>query len=441
MKTGFSKRCITPPYGIAIGGYFRPRRVKGVLDDLYARVVVFDDGESYATIITLDLIDLPENMFERIKDAICDATDIKREAIFINCSHTHTGPRFGYDGATDEESPEYYNEFFVNNVKTGVLYALDDLKESTIETAKTEAKRIAFVRRFRMKNGKVLTNPGVGNPEIDHPLSEVYEGVHLVKIVRDGGNDIYMVNFGCHADTTGGELISADYPGQLCKILENALPGIHCMFLQGCEGDVNHHDVHPSKARAEVNKRRADYRCSISEYMGRVLAGAVLSVASLTEEVKADKLSFKVRIVDLPSYQQNEKLEEAKALYDLYRREGRDALPYEGMEVETVLGEASRIIKLENGPLSFPYTLSAIKIGDMVFAGIGGEAFTDIGNRIREDSPYENTVVCCLTNCTGGYIPTSVAYEEGGYEARSSKLAPGGDNIIVDGILDLIKEL
>ena len=267
MKTGFSKRCITPPYGIAIGGYFRPRRVKGVLDDLYARVVVFDDGESYATIITLDLIDLPENMFERIKDAI---------------------------------------------------------------------------------------------------------------------------------------------------------PDTHCMFLQGCEGDVNHHDVHLSKARAEVNKKRANYPYSISEYMGRVLAGAVISVSSLTEEVKADKLSFKVRIVDLPSYQQNEKLEEAKALYDLYRREGRDALPYEGMEIETVLGEASRIIKLENGPLSFAYTLSAIKIGDMVFAGIGGEAFTDIGNRIRDNSPYENTVVCCLTNCTGGYIPTSVAYEEGGYEARSS---------------------
>ncbi len=441
MKTGFSKICITPPYGIAIGGYFRPRIVKGVLDDLYARVVVFDDGENRAAIIALDLIDLPEFMFERIKDAICDATEIKREAIFINCSHTHTGPRFGYDGATNEESPEYYNEFFVHSVKTGVLYAIDDLLVSTIETAKTEAKRIAFIRRFRMKNGKTLTNPGIDNPEIDHPLGKVYEGVHLVKIVRDGGKDIYMVNFGCHADTTGGEFISADYPGQLCKILENAIPDTHCMFLQGCEGDVNHHDVHPSKTRAKVNKKRAEYRCSISEYMGRVLAGAVLSVASLTEEVKADKLSFKVRIVDLPSYQQNEKLEEAKALYDLYRREGRDALPYEGMEVETVLGEASRIIKLENGPLSFPYTLSAIKIGDMVFAGIGGEAFTDIGNRIRENSPYENTVVCCLTNCTGGYIPTSVAYEEGGYEARSSKLAPGGDNIIVDGILDLIKEL
>lgn len=44
MKTGFAKRCITPPTGTPISGYYAPRYVKGVLDDLYARSVVFDDG-------------------------------------------------------------------------------------------------------------------------------------------------------------------------------------------------------------------------------------------------------------------------------------------------------------------------------------------------------------------------------------------------------------
>lgn len=438
MKVGFSRVHITPPYGTPIGGYFRPRRVKGVLDDLYARAVAFDDGEKRAVVIALDLIDLEQRFYDEIKDAICGATDIKREAIFINCSHTHTGPRLGYDSATNEESSEFYNQTVINNVKDAVIYALDDLKEARIETGKAEAKGISFIRRFRMKNGKTLTNPGINNPEIDHPLGKPYEGVHLVKIIRQGGDDIFIVNFGTHADTTGGEYISADYPGHMCRILERAVPNTKCMFLQGCEGDVNHTNVHPTKARTQLKKYKSTGH---AEFMGRVLAGAVLSICSITEEVKTDKLSFDVKVVDLPSYQQNERLEEAKKLYELYMKEGRDAIPYEGMEVETVLGEASRIIELENGPMSFPYTLSAIKVGDLVFAGIGGEAFTEIGNRIREDSPYENTVVCCLTNCKGGYIPTSIAYEEGGYEARSSKLKPGGDNIIVDGMLDLLKEL
>ena len=76
-----------------------------------------------------------------------------------------------------------------------------------------------------------------------------------------------------------------------------------------------------------------------------------------------------------------------------------------------------------------------------MFAGIGGEAFTDIGVRICEASPFGETVLCCLTNSAGGYIPTRKAYEEGGYEARSSALKPGGDDIIVEGMIGLLNTL
>ena len=85
--------------------------------------------------------------------------------------------------------------------------------------------------------------------------------------------------------------------------------------------------------------------------------------------------------------------------------------------------------------------LENAKVGDLVFAGIGGEPFTEIGNRICAESPFSTTILCCLTNSAGGYIPTTQAYEEGGYEARGSSLAPGGDNIMVDGMVKLLNEL
>jgi hypothetical protein len=116
-------------------------------------------------------------------------------------------------------------------------------------------------------------------------------------------------------------------------------------------------------------------------------------------------------------------------------------LPYKEMALTTVVAEARRIVSLEKGPDSFPFLLSAIKIGDLVFAGIGGEPFTELGNRICEVSPFKETILCCLTNSPGGYIPTRKAYEEGGYEARSSHLRPGGDDIIVEGMRQLLKEL
>ena len=44
------------------------------------------------------------------------------------------------------------------------------------------------------------------------------------------------------------------------------------------------------------------------------------------------------------------------------------------------------------------------------------------------------TLYCCCANGCEAYFPTQDAYEEGGYEARSSKFAPGvGEALIESG--------
>ena len=175
--------------------------------------------------------------------------------------------------------------------------------------------------------------------------------------------------------------------------------------------------------------------------MGRIIAGAALSVYSVTEEVKTDKISYAFGKVVLPSHQENDRIEEVRHIYELYEAGRANELPYKEMELTTAVAEAKRILNLQNGPMSYDFFLSAIKIGDLVFAGIGGEPFTEIGNRICSASPFKETVLCCLTNSAGGYIPTRTAYSEGGYEARSSHLKPGGDDIIVDGMVELLSKI
>lgn len=444
MYIGYAKKCINPPYGAPISGYYEERLTKGILDDLYARAIAFDDGKNKALVIALDLIDLAQKYFDAIKAAICDAVEIDKDAIFINCSHTHTGPIVGKDFASDRHSTEAYDEFLVNSVRDAAVYAFDDLAESVLSTAKSEAKNISFVRRYRMKDGSVATNPGVNNPEIDHALGTPNETVKLVKIERKDADDIFIVNFGTHSDSVGGEYISADYIGYVCNILEAAVPNTKCVFLQGAQGDVNHVNVSPTKGESAISKIDFDgvpRSIKHAEHMGRIIAGAVLSICSITEEVKADSISFASKGVDLPSHQENDRLDEAKKIHDLYEAGRTDELPFKEMALTTVVAEARRIIKLQNGPESFPFYLSAVKVGDLVFAGIGGEPFTEIGNRICEASPFKETVLCCLTNTTGGYIPTKQAYSEGGYEAKSSSLKPGGDDIMVEAMTALLNSL
>ncbi len=444
MKTGFSKVCINPPYGTPICGYYEERLVKGIADDLFVRAVAFDDGERKAVVIAVDVCYFPQKYFDAIKDAICAATDVERNAIFINCSHTHTGPVIGKDFASELRSSDAYDEFLITSVRDAAVYAIADLKETEIETACSEAKGISFIRRYRMRDGSVATNPGVGNPDIDHALGTPNETVKLVKLVRSGADDILIVNFGTHPDSVGGEYISADFPGYVCSTLEAALPGTKCMFLQGFQGDVNHVNPAPTSGESAISVIDFDSvprSLELARHMGRIIAGAVLSVYSITEKINADKISYAFSRVDLPSHQQNDRLEEAKKIWTLHES-GRDSeLPYKEMELTTVVAEAKRIVNLQNGPESFPFWLSAVKIGELVFAGIGGEPFTEIGNRIIDASPFKETVLCALTNTAGGYIPTTQAYSEGGYEARSSSLAPGGDDIIVEGMTKLLRGL
>ncbi len=444
MKTGFSKICINPPYGAPIVGYYEARFVKGILDDLYVRAAAFDDGENRALVIALDLCLLAQKYYDAMKDAINEATGVDRDAVFINCSHTHTGPLVGKDFASGTGSSKAYDDFLVACVRDAAVYALDDLAESTIEIAQAQAKNVSFIRRYRMKDGSVATNPGVGNPNIDHALGTPNETVKLVKIIREGADDIFMVNFGTHPDSVGDEYISADYMGFICSTIENAVPNTKCMFLLAPQGDVNHVNVNPTKGESAISKIDFDSvprSIKHAEHMGRVIAGAVLSVCSITEPVNCDKISFATSEVMLPSHKENDRIEEMRKIYDLYEAGRADELPYKEMALTTAVAEASRILKLENGPDAFKFTLSAVKIGDLVFAGIGGEPFTEIGNRICEGSPFDETILCCLTNSAGGYIPTKTAYDEGGYEAKSSSLKPGSDDILVDGMVELLMKL
>ena len=444
MKTGYSKICINPPYGAPIVGYYEHRYVKGILDNLYARAVAFDDGHKKSVVIALDLCLLAQKYYDEMKEEINKATGIEKNAIFINCSHTHTGPVVGKDFASDDRSSEAYDTFLITSVRDAAVYALNDLEESKFGVAKGEAKNISFVRRYRMKDGSVATNPGVNNPNIDYPLAEPNETVKLIKITREGSYDIFMVNFGTHPDSVGGEYISADYMGFVCDIIEKAVPNTKCIFLLGAQGDVNHVNVKPTKGESAISTIDFDgvpRSIKHAEHMGRIIAGAVLSICSITEGINCDKISYAFSRVDLPTHQENDRIPEMRKIYDLYTSGRAHELPYKEMELTTVVAEASRIIKLENGPTSVPFYLSAVKIGELVFAGIGGEPFTEIGTRICEGSPFKETVLCCLTNTQGGYIPTTKSYSEGGYEARSSQLAPGGDDIIVNGMLDLLKTL
>jgi hypothetical protein len=121
---------------------------------------------------------------------------------------------------------------------------------------------------------------------------------------------------------------------------------------------------------------------------------------------------------------------------------GRDSeLPYEGMMLTTKVAEAGRMIRLQNGPEFFPMSFIGLSIGNVAFFGIPGEPFNKIGKDLKTSSAFDYVIPCCLTNGSEGYFPIKNAYDEGGYEAKSSSFKAGVAELIVDEGLKLLDEL
>ena len=255
FASGYAKMDITPNLGTPLSGYYVRRISNGILDPLHARCVAVSDGVSKALIITVDNVHIANDMFMALRKAVSAATGVPLDAVFIACTHTHASPVTRLPPADGKarhwemKHPEDIpfikesNAIIEKGCVEASVKALADLAPTEILTGRGEVKGISFVRRYRMKDGTVRTNPEMNNPNIECVLGEPDEQLQLVRFVRKGKKEIAIVNFQCHPDTIGGYKFSADWPGLFRSTFEKAVDGTRCMFFNGAEGDVNHVNV------------------------------------------------------------------------------------------------------------------------------------------------------------------------------------------------------
>ena len=432
LKAGFAQVDITPPMGIDIAGYYKERKAEGVLDNLSAVALALAVNDKKALIITVDNCGIKQSILNEYRQNVAKATGVPFEAIYVSITHTHTGPRV-IEGMGELE--DLYKETLKHKLADVAILALQDLKDATMGIAVGNAPNISFVRRFRMKDGSVKTNPGVNNPDIVAPIGDVDERVNVIRFAREG-QDIVLVNFADHPDTVGGNLISGDWPSLTRTVLEQAT-GVKCIMLNGAQGDVNHVNVHPKPG--DFNGMFNDFDdvsrgYAHAKHMANVVAGATMQVMDKVAYRDVDVLNYVNKTVKIPTNKARtkEELAEAHRINDLHLAGKDSELPYEGMMLTTVVAEAMRMVELENAPDAFEKDFAGLRIGDVGFFGIPGEPFTGIGRGVKETEGYEMVCVTCLTNGSEGYYPMKDAYEEGGYEARSSRFKEGVAELLIE---------
>ena len=448
LKVGYSQLVANPPLGIGVAGYYIPRYASGFIDDIEVSAMVLSLGDKEMALVAIDTLSIANNVIDEYKALVQEKTRLDKDSVMLCASHTHTGPlltptdRF----EVDEEMIFNYKNYLGERIAEAVALAKADQKETKVgySVCPVPAK-VAYIRRYKMKDGTTFTCPPINDQNIDHAIGELDERVNIVRFTRDGADDIVLLNYGVHADTTNGDKISADWPGWMRKTVEMALDGTRCMFFPGAEGDVGSTNVFPSGGDMNDTEISFDNEMKspgMARFVGRAMAGCVLQVYDKVNYVDVEDVNFINKVLKVKANTPKKEEIPLAEKYVEYHLAGKDELiPFKAMQLTTVLAESYRILDLKDGPEYFDLRLTGVKIGPIALIGIAGEPFTEIGVKIQDIEGWDLIMPCALTNGSVGYFPNKSAYDEGGYEAKTSRFAPGVAETIIDGAKELLEEL
>ena len=466
LKAGFARKDITPPLGVFMPGYYQDRYAKEILDPLQINMVAFSDGKTTALVAQYDTEALSDSVADKMRDAIVKATGVARDAIMLHASHTHDGgflvQREATLGPKYHDVDRLYIEMAISRSADAAVEAIRDLKPAKLSVARSVAKRISFGRRYLMKDGKVRTNPGTNNPDIVRPVGTADDTVQVLRIDREGGMPICVINFQTHPDVVGGETITADWPGLTRTVFEAATFGqSRCVVINGTQGDVNHCNVMPLPGELNGLKRdfdAVDRGYDHAKHMANVLAGAALSVWMKCAPLEAGEIRYKTANVRVPAHKAKDSDEKnlawANDVWTLHEKATKDGVVatdkdyvtikygWKDMELTTEVARAGRIRNMAKFADFHDLPIYGVSIGKSVaFGGFPGEPFNDIGVAIRKISPFKLTILSCLTNGSRGYFPFSSSFKEDGYEAATSPFGPSVADDLIAGQGKLLGEL
>ena len=290
LLAGAATTVITPTLGVSLCGSMLDQSAATIHDDLHARSLVLDNGDTKLALVVLDLIAARKEWLSEIKHQINSFTGIPLAHILISCTHTHSGPTPVPVFQSNVETN--YLKWTAPRVADCVRVAVQRLQPARIGWGLGREEHVVFNRRYFMKPGtklsspfpgiedKVKMNPGEMNPAIDKPAGPIDPDVAVLAVQKaenaDGQPLAVFASYGLHyVGGMPGTDVSADYFGAVAAILHDLTGGPRrdarqpfvAALANACFGDINNIDV--------SKKLRQPYPYHQMEGVAQVVARAI----------------------------------------------------------------------------------------------------------------------------------------------------------------------
>jgi neutral ceramidase len=450
FRAGFAERDITPPIGSEQPGGYEKAFHKSLHDPCKVRAAVFDDGASAVAIVGVDALALHSSTCAEARKRIADRTALAGSAVLIAASHSHSsGPTCmimpgEFDHASEAVRKLAYEHSSCADAKylakvtdaivDAVVAAYEARRPAKGAVGRGEERTVAFNRRFKMRDGRTVTHPNPGNPDMVEPAGPIDPEVGVIGAWDSDGKLLgCVVTFACHATTNPGG-ISANYVYYLERVIQGYYgKDVPVVFVNGASGDVT-----------QVDNRSPYRRPSPEQWAqltgGKVGAEALKVLFELEPTAKAlGPVTVKREVLSIP------RRRPSPAHVTAAHEQTKQPPPKDNTEwlfaKETILLDA----KLQKEPIA-ECEVQAVQVGPAVFLTTPAEYFCRFGLEQKAASPFPFTFPVSLANGCVGYVPTEDAFSAtgGGYETRLtsySNLEPAAGAKLRDAGIALAKQL
>jgi len=380
---------------LPMSGYAnRTEGFKAVHDDLNVRAIVIDDGSAQAALIGCEVIGISSALWEKIADRLTQETKIPRDHIMLASVHTHAAPALGTYNEPAEGDTARKRAEYVQKLEDAILTAVQRA-QANLRPAKVG---------FGVGKANVNTNRRARDPDGGWMLGNNPDGVSdktvaVIKFETVSGEPLAIFsNYAVHGTVlgSGNMQISSDLPGATSRFVEKHYDDkVVSPWTSGAAGDQD-----------PIYRVGTDFRNVAA--LGRLLGEEVIRVADTIATSTRARIRGAQRVVTCP---------------------GKRTVQSPGSNREYKIEDADPV----------PIRLSLLVINDIAIAGVSGEVLTNIGLRLKRESPFNRTLLVTHCNGSSGYIPDDAAYDQVSYEIITSRLKRGcAENAIVNGLVEMM---
>jgi len=396
MKAGAAKVDITPPLGLKMYGYGgRKEGATGILDPLYARVLVLEAGDQRVGMVVCDLgRPFAPAWIERLRR---DAKEKYGISYVVQAAiHTHAGPEI------TDDYPPLQGPDWETPVLEKIENALGEAEHGAVEARLGTGYGAAYIGHNRLREqpsgrfGWFMVNPTMV------PTAPVDPTVSILRIDDASGKPLaILVNYACHPVIFGPDnrQYSADWPGVMDSTVERAFASEGsgaapiCFFLQGGDGDIN-----PFFAVTPLEQNAVGRRDWTGNRLGEEAARVAKKIVTKPEPEAS--LQFTEDLLDMHLRWNPEKFRAA-----ILTSWGQEA--------------ADDFDRHRKQPLRLPVATLLIN-RRIAFMTLPGEPFVDFQYDWRNRCPVPDAFFMGYSNGDFGYFPTVLAASRGGYGAAST---------------------